>query len=60
MRVREHEDELLRRRREHLILRVDRAALSTNVLRGFPGFDPFLVQHPVFREPVTRRALPVP
>ena len=33
--VREFEEELLRRRRDHLILRVDRADLSKNVLRGF-------------------------
>src|SRR5215207_1039346 len=33
--VHEHERELLRRRREHLVLRVDRADLSKNVLRGF-------------------------
>jgi trehalose 6-phosphate synthase len=51
--VREHEEELLRRRREHLVLRVDRADLSKNVLRGFSGFDLFLEQHPEFREKVT-------
>ena len=47
------EDELLRRRRDHLILRVDRADLSKNVLRGFSAFDVFLEQHPEFRENVT-------
>jgi trehalose 6-phosphate synthase len=47
------EEELLRRRRDHLILRVDRADLSKNVLRGFSGFDLFLEQHPEFREKVT-------
>jgi trehalose 6-phosphate synthase len=52
-RVREFEIELLRRRREHLILRVDRADLSKNVLRGFTAFDVFLDQHPEFRERVT-------
>jgi trehalose 6-phosphate synthase len=52
-RVREFEEELLRRRREHLILRVDRADLSKNVLRGFSAFDVFLEQHPEFRERVT-------
>ncbi len=52
-RVREFEDELLRRRRDHLILRVDRADLSKNVLRGFSAFDVFLEQHPEFRERVT-------
>ncbi|MBX5468400.1 MAG: trehalose-6-phosphate synthase [Thermoleophilaceae bacterium] len=51
--VREFEEELLRRRREHLILRVDRADLSKNVLRGFTAFDLFLTQHPEFREKVT-------
>ncbi len=52
-RVREFEEELLRRRREHLILRVDRADLSKNVLRGFSAFDVFLEQHPEFHERVT-------
>jgi trehalose 6-phosphate synthase len=51
--VAEYEQELLRRRREHLILRVDRADLSKNVLRGFTAFDLFLTQHPEFREKVT-------
>jgi trehalose 6-phosphate synthase len=51
--VREFEEELLRRRRDHLILRVDRADLSKNVLRGFTAFDVFLEQHPEFRERVT-------
>ena len=48
-----YEREILRRRREHLILRVDRADLSKNVLRGFTAFDIFLEQHPEFRENVT-------
>ncbi len=47
------ERELMRRRRKHLILRVDRADLSKNVLRGFTAFDVFLDQHPEFRERVT-------
>ena len=51
--VREQERELLRRRREHLVLRVDRADLSKNVLRGFSAFDMFLEQHPEFLEKVT-------
>jgi trehalose 6-phosphate synthase len=51
--VREHEVELQRRRREHLVLRVDRADLSKNVLRGFSAFDLFLEQHPEFIENVT-------
>jgi trehalose 6-phosphate synthase len=52
-RTHEFEAELLRRRRDHLILRVDRADLSKNVLRGFGAFDVFLEQHPEFRERIT-------
>ena len=52
-RVHQYEREILRRRREHLILRVDRADLSKNVLRGFTAFDLFLEQHPEFKEQVT-------
>ncbi len=59
-RVSEFEDELCRRRREHLILRVDRADLSKNVLRGFAAFDVFLDQHPEFAERVTFIAQLVP
>jgi trehalose 6-phosphate synthase len=51
--VASYEPEILRRRREHLILRVDRADLSKNVLRGFSAFDIFLQQHPEFSERVT-------
>jgi trehalose 6-phosphate synthase len=59
-RVREFEHELLRRRRDFLILRVDRADLSKNVLRGFAAFDLFLEQHPEFRERVTFMAQLMP
>jgi trehalose 6-phosphate synthase len=52
-RTKKFEKELLRRRRDHLILRVDRADLSKNVLRGFSAFDLFLEQHDEFRERVT-------
>src|SRR4051812_22984767 len=52
-RTAEFEDELLRRRRDRIILRVDRADLSKNVLRGFSAFDVFLEQHPEWRERVT-------
>jgi trehalose 6-phosphate synthase len=52
-RTQDFEAELLRRRRDHLILRVDRADLSKNVLRGFGAFDIFLEQHPEFRERIT-------
>jgi trehalose 6-phosphate synthase len=51
--VAEAEREVLERRRKHLIIRVDRADLSKNVLRGFTAFDVFLTQHPEFREQVT-------
>jgi trehalose 6-phosphate synthase len=59
-RVREFETELLRRRRDFLILRVDRADLSKNVLRGFAAFDLFLEQHPEFSERVTFMAQLMP
>jgi trehalose 6-phosphate synthase len=59
-RVREFEEEILRRRREYSILRVDRADLSKNVLRGFTGFDIFLEQHPEFIEKVTFTAQLMP
>ena len=52
-RVARFEEELLRRRRDFLILRVDRADLSKNVLRGFSAFDLFLEDHPEFIERVT-------
>ncbi|MEA2190066.1 MAG: trehalose 6-phosphate synthase [Solirubrobacteraceae bacterium] len=52
-RTAEFEAELKRRRRDHVILRVDRADLSKNVLRGFAAFDLFLEQHPEFLERVT-------
>ncbi|HEX4110608.1 MAG TPA: trehalose-6-phosphate synthase, partial [Solirubrobacteraceae bacterium] len=52
-RVEQFEQELLRRRRDFMILRVDRADLSKNVLRGFSAFDLFLEQHPEFSERVT-------
>src|SRR5215207_6332089 len=51
--VAEFEEQLLRRRREFSILRVDRADLSKNVLRGFTAFDIFLEQHPEFSERIT-------
>ncbi|HSZ15271.1 MAG TPA: trehalose-6-phosphate synthase [Solirubrobacteraceae bacterium] len=59
-RVREFEEQLLRRRRDFLILRVDRADLSKNVLRGFSAFDLFLEQHPEFTERVTFMAQLMP
>jgi trehalose 6-phosphate synthase len=59
-RVREYEEQLLTRRREFSILRVDRADLSKNVLRGFTGFDIFLEQHPEFSERITFTAQLMP
>ena len=52
-RTKRFEVELERRRRKHIILRVDRADLSKNVLRGFTAFDQFLDEHPEFHEEVT-------
>src|SRR3954469_15720244 len=59
-RVRELEGEGRRRQREHSSLRVDRADLSKNVLRGFTGFDIFLEQHPEFIERITFTAQLMP
>jgi trehalose 6-phosphate synthase len=59
-RVLAFEQDLLRRRRDFLILRVDRADLSKNVLRGFSAFDLFLEQHPEFNERVTFMAQLMP
>jgi trehalose 6-phosphate synthase len=58
--VAQFEEELLRRRREFTILRVDRADLSKNVLRGFTAFDIFLEQHPEFAERITFTAQLMP
>jgi trehalose 6-phosphate synthase len=58
--VREFEENLLPRRREFSILRVDRADLSKNVLRGFTAFDIFLEQHPEFAERITFTAQLMP
>jgi trehalose 6-phosphate synthase len=52
-RVRSFEADMPARRRTHMILRVDRADLSKNVLRGFAAYDLFLEQHPEFAEQVT-------
>ncbi|HKH18463.1 MAG TPA: trehalose-6-phosphate synthase [Solirubrobacteraceae bacterium] len=59
-RVAEFEQELRARRRDFSILRVDRADLSKNVLRGFTGFDIFLEQHPEFSERITFTAQLMP
>jgi trehalose 6-phosphate synthase len=54
------EERIRRRRREFSILRVDRADLSKNVLRGFTAFDIFLEQHPEFAERITFTAQLMP
>ena len=51
--VAREEATFLRRRRRHLIARVDRTDLSKNILRGFTAFDAFLDRHPEFREDIT-------
>jgi trehalose 6-phosphate synthase len=47
------EESLLRRRRKHLICRIDRTDLAKNILRGFIAFDRFLELHPEFAEEIT-------
>jgi trehalose 6-phosphate synthase len=59
-RVKEFEERLLARRRDYSILRVDRADLSKNILRGFTAFDIFLEQHPEFAERITFTAQLMP
>ena len=51
--VRQEEATFLRRRRRHLVVRVDRTDLSKNILRGFTAFDAFLDRHPEFHEEIT-------
>jgi trehalose 6-phosphate synthase len=52
-----HEAELARRRRDHLILRVDRTDPSKNIVRGFLAFEILLQDHPELAERVTFLAL---
>ncbi|MBV8159591.1 MAG: trehalose-6-phosphate synthase, partial [Acidimicrobiia bacterium] len=51
--VRTYEELLRSRRREHLIVRVDRTDLSKNILRGFKAYDVLLQDHPELRGRVT-------
>jgi trehalose 6-phosphate synthase len=51
--VRREEAPILRRRRTHLVVRVDRTDLSKNILRGFKAYDLFLEQHPEYLEQIT-------
>jgi len=55
--VQEYERQLEAERREHLILRVDRADLSKNILRGFRAYDTLLDDHPELAGKVTFLAL---
>lgn len=48
---------LLNKRREFLLLRVDRLDLSKNIIRGFVALDRFLDLHPEFKERLTFLAL---
>ena len=47
------EERLSCRRREHLVVRVDRADLSKNIVRGFKAFDVLLRDHPELAGRVT-------
>jgi len=58
--VADHERRLADKQREHLILRVDRADPSKNILRGFRAFDTMLDDHPELAERVTFLALVQP
>jgi len=51
------EEEILARRPEFLVLRVDRTDPSKNVVRGFRAFELFLDEHPEMHERVTMLAL---
>jgi trehalose 6-phosphate synthase len=51
--VQAHEQQLEARRREQLIVRVDRTDLSKNILRGFKAFDVLLEEHPELHDRVT-------
>jgi trehalose 6-phosphate synthase len=56
-RARTAERELLGKRREFLMIRVDRLDLSKNIIRGFVALDRFLETHPEFKERFTFLAL---
>ena len=55
--VLEAEQELVERRSERLIVRVDRTDPSKNVVRGFRSFELYLEAHPEMHERVTLLAL---
>jgi trehalose 6-phosphate synthase len=52
-----YEEELAARRRDHLVLRVDRTDPSKNIVRGFLAFDILLQDHPELAERITFLAL---
>jgi trehalose 6-phosphate synthase len=55
--VADHWRRLAANRRDHLILRVDRADLSKNIVRGFQAFDTLLDDHPELARRITFLAL---
>jgi len=55
--VLDQERELEARRRDHLLLRVDRTDPSKNIVRGFLAYDILLQDHPELAERVTFLAL---
>ena len=52
-----HEEELVTRRRDHLVLRVDRTDPSKNIVRGFLAYDILLQDHPELAGQITFLAL---
>jgi trehalose 6-phosphate synthase len=58
--VAEHERRLVERRRQHLVVRADRADPSKNIVRGFRAFATMLDDHPELAEQVTFLALVQP
>ena len=52
-----YEREIVERRRDHLILRVDRTDPSKNIVRGFQAYDILLADHPELAGKVTFLAL---
>ena len=55
--VLDQERELAARRRDHLLLRVDRTDPSKNIVRGFLAYDLLLQDHPELAERITFLAL---
>jgi len=55
--VLDQERELRARRRDHLLLRVDRTDPSKNIVRGFMAYDLLLRDHPELAEGITFLAL---